>query len=329
MATPVSYHSRREFLMSTTAGAMAISAISSTSGAEDSEGLELVDTHQHLWDLKLFRLPWLPKEGVLARSYTPEDYGKAIAGTGIKRSVYMEVDVAVEQQPDEAKYLIDLCEQKKTPTVGAVISGRPGEEAFEKWSKQFQGSPWIKGFRQVLNDAPSGFCIQPTFVKNIQRLSGLGLRFDICMPAKELVNAVKLVKECPDTRFVVDHCGNPDLNCFLPEGKRPKPALHAADEWKRSIDQLAAAKNTICKISGVIAQVTPGWSAETLAPAVNHCLDAFGPDRVVFGSDWPVCLNGASLADWVTTLKSIVASRSKEHREKLFSRNAVAFYDLK
>src|SRR6185503_8931004 len=103
---------------------------------------------------------------------------------------------------------------------------------------------------------------------------------------------------------------------------------HDADDWRRDMERLAAQKNVICKISGIVARVPKQWSADDLAPIVNHCLDTFGPSRVIFGSDWPVCLNGAPLRDWVAALKQIIASRPGSEQRQLLRDNAVRFYKL-
>jgi L-fuconolactonase len=108
-----------------------------------------------------------------------------------------------------------------------------------------------------------------------------------------------------------------------------KPSC-TADEWKRGIDAVAAQPGVMCKISGIAAFVPAGkWQAEDLAPVVNHCLDSFGPDRVFFGGDWPVCLLGGPLLSWVTALKQIVSSRPINDQQKIWSENAIRFYDLK
>jgi L-fuconolactonase len=130
--------------------------------------------------------------------------------------------------------------------------------------------------------------------------------------------------------MILDHCGLPEIRAFLPPARRQDfEAGTKAEDWKRGIDAVAKCENTICKISGIIAGVTEGWRPEDLAPIINHCFDAFGPDRVVFGSDWPVCLKGASLKQWVETLRTVTADRSAENRRKLWSENAIRHYSLK
>lgn len=301
--------------------------------AADPEPIPIVDTHQHLWDLKRFELPWLNgAPEVLKRTYEMPDYLAATAGLPLQRAVYMEVDVAPRQQVEEAEYLLEICRAGKSPTVGAVISGRPGSAAFGDYIRKYGQEPRIKGVRQVLHapEAKAGLCLEPQFVKSVQLLGELGKSFDLCMRPGELGDGVRLVEQCPETRFVVDHCGNADPKAFLSEAARGgKPASHSVENWKRDMAGFARHERVICKISGIVASVPEGtWTAEILAPIINYCLDTFGPDRVVFGGDWPVCLLGASYRRWVESLREVVRQRPLEHQHRLWHRNATKFYSL-
>lgn len=301
---------RRTFLAAAATAPLAASA------AEPA--IVIVDTHQHLWDLKKFRLPWVQKGSFLDRNYLPADYVAATKGLNIAQAVYLEVDVAPEQQLAEAEHLAELCRRADTPTRAAVISGRPASAEFATYIRRFKGSPSIKGVRRVLHggDTPAGHCTSREFVRGIRLLGELGLHFELCMRHADLPDATKLVDACPDTRFVLDHCGNPDLK------KR--------DQWKRDIAKLARRKNVVGKVSGVVASAEPGkWTADDLAPVVRHTLAVFGPDRVMFGSDWPVCLKTATIAQWLRALQQLVADRPHAEQRKLFHDNAVAFYRLK
>lgn len=294
------------------------------------EPLPIVDCHQHLWDLKQFRLPWIEKGSLLDRNYVSEDYAAAAEGLNIAQAVYMEVDVALDQKKAEADYLEKLCTGGKTVTKAAVVGGDLTSDKFADYAKPLARSSVIKGVRQVLHPLPKGTCLSPTYVENVQLLGKLGLRFDLCIRPGELADGLKLVEQCPDTRFIVDHCGNADVKAWLSDKRRGKDvAEHSMEGWKKDIAALAARKNVICKISGIIARVPKEWSAEDLAPIVNHCLDSFGPDRVIFGSDWPVCLLGATYRQWVTALQEIIASRPAAEQKKLLSENAIKFYGLK
>lgn len=317
--------SRRTF--TTLAATAALARLATTARAADAKLPMIIDTHQHLWDLTKFKLPWLSDTGPLARSFVTKDYLAATAGLDVQ-AVYMEVDVSPEQRLAEAEYVVGLTKDKANLTIAAVVGGLPGDAEFAKYVAAIAKMPQVKGVRQVLHGGlPKGACLEDAFVRDVQLLGDNGLRFDLCMRPAELGDGLKLAKLCPQTRFVVDHCGNADPKAFLKNFGDAKPE-HDADEWRRSMDALAKQANIICKISGIVARVPKEWSSETLAPIVNHCLDAFGPERVVFGSDWPVCLMGAPLRAWVDALAEIIADRPAEEQQKLWHANARKFYSL-
>jgi len=313
---------RREFLGAAAAATLAGCAASPTK--EATAVIPIVDTHQHLWDLGRFRLPWLANGGPLAKNHLEQDYVDAFHGAGIAQAVYMEVDVAADQKVAEAEYVLDLCEKAGSPTKAAVIGGRPADPDFAAYLDRFKGDPRVKGVRQVLF---SGGALQPDFVRGIRALGERRLRFDLCMPPKDLLDGAKLTELCPETRFVVDHCGNADPKAWM--AAPPEPPQHPKDLWRSGMDALAKRPNVVCKISGIVARVPKsGWGPELLAPVVDACLEAFGPDRVVFGSDWPVCTMGAPGARWVAALRDIVRSRPESEQHRLLHANAESFYSL-
>ncbi|MBW3599934.1 MAG: amidohydrolase family protein [Planctomycetes bacterium] len=288
----------------------------------------IIDTHQHLWDLSRFTLPWLDSAPrALRQSYGAREYLEATQGLNI-RAIYMEVDVAPEQHDDEVQHIVELCRSSDHPTTAAVVGGRPSSPDFPQYVARLKQFPEVKGVRQVLHveSTPAGYCREPEFVRGVQLLGESGLSFDLCMRPGELQDGVRLSEQCPQTRFVIDHCGNADVKWFRSgAGEEARRRIAA---WRRNMDALAARPNVICKISGIVATAPPGWKSDDLAPAVNHCLDVFGPDRVVFGSDWPVCLIGAELQEWVTALAEIVGSRPAAHQTRLWRENAATWYGI-
>jgi L-fuconolactonase len=280
--------------------------------------IPIVDTHQHLWDLKRFRLPWLAGGGPLATDHRMSDYLKAAEGVNVVKTIYMEVDVTPEQHEAEADYVIDLCRRDDNPMVAAVIGGRPASDGFAAYLQRFRGSPYVKGVRQVLHGgSPKGACLEAGFVRGVRLLGEAGLRFDLCLRSEELRDGAKLADLCPNTRFILDHCGNANVQA------KDRTA------WQRDIAEVAKRKNVICKISGIVASAKPGaWTADDLAPIVRHCVESFGKERIVFGSDWPVCTLAATYRQWVEALQAIVASWSEADKKRLFHDNAVVFYDL-
>jgi len=319
---------RRDFLKRASQTAIAVSSslpLRST-GKESSSPIPIVDTHQHLWDLTMFKLTWLSPP--LDRSFTTKDYMEATQGLHIVKAIYMEVAMPVEQRVQEAEYVIELCKDPSSLTCAAVIAGSPAEDGFEPYIMRFKGSPYVKGVRGSFSSAQQ--MSDARVIRNLRLLGELGMRFDVNVPPQSLAEAERLVDQCPGTRFVLDHCGNVDPVAFFPRDRAvPRPAQHSPEQWKQDVARLAAKPNIICKISGLVDNV-PGYplAADDLAPMINHCLDAFGPDRVVFGSDWPVCLRGTSLRNWVELLREVTAGQSESDRRRLFHDNAVKFYDL-
>jgi L-fuconolactonase len=278
----------------------------------------IIDTHQHLWDLTRFRLPWVKGSLALDRSFLPGDYRREAEGLNIVQAVYMEVDVAPEQRVAEAEWVIDLCRRGEGPTVAAVISGDPDSPGFEPYIRRFAAESEIKGVRRVLHggSTPPGHCLRPEFIWGIRLLGELGLSFDLCVRAAELPDAAKLVDQCPQTRFILDHCGNPNVQ---------DPDRSA---WERDLADLARRPNVIAKVSGIVAGARQDWTPADLAPFVNHVLTCFGPERVIFASDWPVCTLRATLHQWVLALKEIVADWPVAEQRALFHDNAARFYSL-
>ena len=339
--SPLSIPSRRHFLAVTTSAlaasaggtiASANPAVARSPAGDDSAEIPIVDTHQHLWDLSKIQPPWLsgaPK--ILSQTYGLTEYAKATEGLNVVQAVYMEVDVSPEDQKKEADTLIGICRAGESPTVAAVISGRPGNESFAAYIKGYRNAPEIKGVRQVLHaeSAVKGLCLQPQFVASMRLLGELGMSFDLCMRPGELSDGLALAKQCRETRFVVDHCGNAKPEAFLPDNLRKDFPEHDPQKWRDDIASLADCSNVICKISGVIASAPKDIPfAESLAPIVNHCVDRFGSERVVFGGDWPVCLLGGSYKDWVQALRTIIANRASADQKKLMHENARKFYRL-
>ena len=322
---------RRRFLQTSVASLASASSACSLRTPLAPDAL-IIDTHQHLWDRRTLNLPWLKgAPEVLRHDFRTAEYNAAFAGLNVK-AIYMEVDVAESDHVKEADGIVAQIRAKNTPTIAATIGGRPASDDFESYVTRYAGNGLVKGLRQVLHggSTPPGFCLKPEFIRGVRTLGKHGLNFEITIRPTELQDAAKLIRECPDTRFVLDHCGNGDPKAFFPKFEPAFERSCKADEWKRGIDAVAAARaDVMCKISGIVAFVPPGkWHAEHLAPVVNHCLDTFGPDRVFFGGDWPVCLLGSPLRGWFDALKEIISARPASDQRKLWSGNAIRFYGV-
>jgi L-fuconolactonase len=281
--------------------------------------IPIIDTHQHLWDLQRLTLPWLADYPDLSRNFLPEDYREAVKDLNVVKSVYVEVDVEPSQLIAEADDVIRLCRQGSRPTAAAIIGGRPADEGFAEYLERFAGVPFVKGVRQVLHVATAlaRTCLDERFVDGVRLLGRHGKSFDICVRPAELGDAAELIGLCPDTRFVLDHCGNVDV------------AARNYEPWRRNLERIAGHSNVVCKVSGIVESAPrSSWTAEDLAPIVNHVLDVFGPERVLFASNWPVCNLNGGVRRWVEALRRIVADRPTSLQRNLFHDNAARFYGL-
>ncbi len=279
--------------------------------------MQVVDTHQHLWDLDLFRYSWLQNVPALNRSFRMSDYLEATKGLEVVKSVHLEADVDAPYMLAETQHLLKLCDEPGNPLVGIVACARPENDDFHAYIARIAGHPRLKGIRRVLHTQPDDLGADPTFVANVGSLADYGLSFDICTLARQLPVAIRLASRCPDVTFILDHCGVPQVKEKI------------LDPWRAHITELAKYANVFCKISGLVAYADPvAWTADDLRPYIEHVIRCFGFDRVLFGSDWPVCTLSASLARWVETLCAITDAYGDENQRKLFYDNAVRVYRL-
>ena len=279
--------------------------------------MNIVDTHQHLWDKDLFHYAWLGPLPKLDRSFRLSDYRDAARGLEIDKTVFVECDVDESQMMDEASHILQVADDSGSCIAGVVASGRPEHDGFKAHLDALAPHPKVKGVRRILHTGPDEVGQGKMFIENVARLGEYRLSFDICVLARQLPVAINLVSKCPDVAFILDHCGVPDV-----KGR-------VFDPWRDHIRQLAKFPNVACKISGLVAYADPvDWKAEDLDQFVDHVINSFGWDRVIFGSDWPVCNLTASYKEWVQTLFRLTHSAGEANQRKLFSENAIRIYRL-
>jgi predicted TIM-barrel fold metal-dependent hydrolase len=278
--------------------------------------MQIVDTHQHLWDVELFRYAWTKQHPTLNRSFRLTDYRAATAGFEVSQTVHLECDVDEEFMLAETEHILRLAEQPDNPLSGVVASCRPERADFPVYLAQLAQHARLKGFRRVLHVVPDEVSLAPAFVPNVRRLAEHHLSFDLCVLARQLPLASRLVKECPDVQFILDHCGNPPI------------AANALADWRAQLGELAQYPNVACKISGIITNASPNWTAAELRPVVEHVIESFGWERVMFGSDWPVCTLAGSFKQWVDALQELTQAAGAENQRKLFQTNAERIYRL-
>lgn len=280
--------------------------------------MNIIDTHQHLWDLTRFDYSWTARNPLFHRSYLLSDYKDATQGLDILKSVHVEADIDEPHMLGETRWILELAERDDNPIAGVVAAARPEYDNFREMIEQIAGHPRLKGVRRILHTGqPDELSTTTTFTENIRSLEEFDLSFDLCFLGRQLPLAVRLIKECPNVRFILDHCGNPDI---LNQN-------YAA--WRSSIEEIAGLPNVACKVSGIVVNTDlENWTAEDLRPAVEHVISSFGWDRVMFGSDWPVCLLAASYRQWVEALTYLTQDAGEENQRKLFVENAERIYRL-
>ena len=279
--------------------------------------MKIIDTHQHLWDLDLLPYSWTVDNPRLACSFRMSDYLKATQGLEVTKSVHVEADVDEAFMLDETRYILKLSEQPDNPLSGVVAAARPEYDDFRAYLEKIAGHPNLKGIRRILQSMPDETATTTTFIENVRSLAEFGLSFDICVLARQLPQAVSLVERCPEVSFILDHCGNPDIK--------------SGDyrDWKEYLRVISGFPNIACKVSGIVVNTDmENWTEDDLRPAVEHVIESFGWDRVIFGSDWPVCTLAAQLKEWVDALLQITSQFKEEDRQKLFYQNAVNIYRL-
>ncbi|TIQ91154.1 MAG: amidohydrolase, partial [Mesorhizobium sp.] len=245
------------------------------------------------------------------------EYAVQARRAGIEGALHMEVDVNSADIETETSHVKALSQQKDSLLRGAIASCRPEEPGFAAYLERQRADPFVKGFRRVLHVVPDELSEGALFRENIKRLAGTGLTFDLVVLPHQITKAIALVDLAPGAQFVLDHCGVPDIKGG---GEHP---------WREHMAEIARRPNVVGKISGVVAYADAGsWTVETLRSYVEHTIQCFGWDRVVWGSDWPVCTLGGGLATWIAATHALLGGASADEREKLLLSNAKRLWRL-
>ncbi|MEW9805544.1 amidohydrolase [Mesorhizobium sp. ZMM04-5] len=277
----------------------------------------LVDTHLHLIDQSRLGYPWLDGAPALNRDFLYAEYARDAQKAGVTDVLHMEVDVAPEQIAGEIAFVREQSKKPGSLIRGAISACRPEEEGFEALLERALADPFVRGFRRILHTVDDDISQGALFRQNVRRLAGTRLTFDICMFPRQQPLALALATLAPDVTFILDHCGVPDIKGG------------DFDAWKRGISELAARPNLMAKVSGIVAYADGDtWTAATLRPYVEHIIDCFGWERVVWGSDWPVCTLGGGLLAWIAATHAVLSGCSNDEREALFWRNADRIWNL-
>ncbi|MCP5534854.1 MAG: amidohydrolase [Akkermansiaceae bacterium] len=279
--------------------------------------IPILDTHLHLIYQDDFSYDWCAGIPALNKNFHLHDYQKLVEGRGVAASIFMEVDVAEGEIAAEARFFTELAKADDNPLTAVIASCRPERDDFEQ-QLETTLTDSVCGLRRVLHTMPDELSQSSLFRDNIRTLAARGLPFDLCFLERQLALAYDLAAACPENRFVLNHCGVPTI------------AAENFDAWKQDLSRLATLPNVSCKVSGVIAYCPDPEQAtlDTLRPWLETSVEAFGTDRIVFGSDWPVCNLTKGLPAWLDIARGFFSSFSDDEQHAVFHRNAEAIYSI-
>ena len=278
----------------------------------------IVDSHVHLADPKRFGYAWTKNAPSLNRQVLPADLIKAAAPVKIDQFVFVEVDVDFPQHLVEAEWIDGLA--KSEPRLKGMVAALPLERGKEIEGEldQLRRNKVLRGIRRLIQNQPDpDFCIRPPFIEGLKLLGRHDLVFDICIFHHHLPNAIKMVRQCPEVRFVLDHIGKPGIKAGI------------IDPWRQHLKELAAMPNVTCKISGVTTEADhKNWTREQLKPYIAHAIETFGFDRIMYGGDWHVSELAGTYPQWVEIVDWVIEGTTPAEKRKLFRDNAIRFYRL-
>jgi L-fuconolactonase len=266
----------------------------------------MIDAHQHYWQVGKFDYPWMTSDlGVLYRDYLPSE-----PQSGVDQIVVVQASNSVA----ESRWLLSLADENSfiAGVVGWVGLKSPN---VEEQLDELTAHPKLKGVRHLVESEPADdWLVQPAVISGLRRLAQYGLTYDLLIHSRHLRHARTVAESCPELSLVIDHLA------------KPRIAEHGFDEWARDFKPLAEYPNMHCKLSGLVTEANwSSWTTDDLRPYVEYALELFGPRRLMFGSDYPVCLLAASYGRVLESLQEIIGD---QHSDLIFAENARNFYRL-
>lgn len=272
----------------------------------------IIDTHVHFWKYDRKRDAWMDDMKILQQDYLPETIASTLKRNGIDGCVAVQAD----QSEVETRFLVELA---KTHNIIKGVVGWVDLKATDVVERltHFAEHTIIKGYRHIVQGESHDFLLGKDFLRGVAALKDFGYTYDVLIYHHQLKPAVEFVSKFTDQKLVIDHCAKPDI--------REKEIA----EWSKHIKEIAKYPNVYCKLSGLFTEAHwKEWSAADFYPYLDVVFEAFGVNRLMFGSDWPVILVSGMYVQWKSLLEKYMENYSEEDREKVFGANAVQFYGL-
>ncbi|MFB7919099.1 amidohydrolase family protein [Streptomyces sp. NPDC056061] len=278
----------------------------------------IIDAHHHVWDLAVRPQPWITGEALapLACSFSADDLAPEARAAGVAATVVVQTVCVPEETPE----LLELADTDDliAGVVGWTDLIAPGIADALAALREGPGGDRLVGIRHQVQEEPDpGWLLRPDVQRGLAAVADAGLAYDLVVTSDQLAAATAAAAWVPGLTFVLDHLGKPPI------------ATGVLEPWAADVHRLAALPNTVCKLSGMVTEATPGaWSTDTLASYADTVLDAFGPGRLLFGSDWPVCTLQAGYGEIVRIADILTDGLSPAEKNKVFQDNAVGVYAL-
>ena len=274
----------------------------------------MIDSHQHFWQVGRFDYPWMTSDlGVLYRDYLPDQLAPILNKNGVEKTVLVQASNSVA----ESRWLLNLADEN------SFIAGVVGwvdlmSAQIHAQLDELTAHPKFKGVRHLVESEPQDdWLVQPAVLSGLMRLSSYGLSYDLLVHTRHLKYVPQVAETCPELALVIDHMAKPLI------------AKHEIKEWSRAFKPLASYSNIQCKLSGLVTEANwSSWQTDDLRPFVDVALESFGAQRLMFGSDHPVCLLASSYDRVLESFQQILKDLSQADRENIFSQNAAKFYRL-
>ncbi len=279
---------------------------------------EIIDAHHHLWRYNAAEFPWItPELDALRSDFLPHIFEGVMQPVGVSGSVVVQARDTIA----ETEWLLELAEAS-TAILGVVGWLPLASAELPQLLHRFAGRKKLKGIRHIVQDEPDpDFLLRPEFNAGVSALGAAGLTYDVLVYDSQLPKAIEFVRRHPGQSFVLDHCGKPKLG--------GDTSAEPFNSWCRGIRTLAREENVSCKVSGLATQTGHAdWSLDDLRPCLDTVLEAFGPDRMMAASDWPVCLLRSGYGQWWMALEEWASSLDPEDRAEIFGGTARRVYHL-
>lgn len=273
----------------------------------------IIDSHQHFWKYSPQTHGWVSDDmSVLKRDFLPDHFVEIVERQKIEGTVAVQAD----QSEEETKFLLSLAAQ--FPFIKGVVGWVDlRDDVLEKKLEGFKENIVLKGFRHIVQSEPQGFLQNEKFINGVNKLAGHDFSYDLLIYHHQLAEALAFAQKTTNVRIVLDHIAKPSIKT----GQKTR--------WELNLAALATFENISCKLSGMVTEANWNqWTYEQLEPFIDEVFECFGPDRIMYGSDWPVCLLAGNYEDQFSVVEKYISRLSENEKRKVLGENAKRFYNL-